>query len=151
MVQEQLTRELDVDIQASGTRAAVAADAIRQSDRIRPTFVDMRAMSLLRKELRYRLHGLVASPADADAETVLSARELRELEEVIAGYAVDGVYHDRYRRRFPNGRALLAYATMHQEMAAHYLRERDTDALRHHIALSNEVLGQRADEHTHTR
>ena len=149
--QEQLARELDIDVRPAGDRADVAADAVRQSEEIRPTFVDMRAMTVLRREMRYRLHGLIAAPVDDAPDVALSPADLRELEEVIAGYAVDGVYHDGYRRRFPNGRVLLAYATMHQEMASHYLRARNNDALQHHIALSNEVLGQEAGTHSHNR
>lgn len=151
--QEQLARELD-DLTFTGgiDPRPIAADLIRQSDETRPTFMDMRAVEMLKDRVGSRLRGLVAEPEGGRGRTALSAAELRELEKTVEGYATDGVYHDSYRRRFPNGRILRAYSKMHSEMSALYLINRNSERTRYHSRLAKEVIdtevpGGRKDSH----
>lgn len=149
--QEQLGRELDLTFADGIDPRPIAADLIRQSDETRPTFMDMRALEMLRDHVGSRLRGLVAEPEGGRGRTQLDADELAEIEETIEGYATDGVYHQPYRRRFPNGRILRAYSKMHSEMSALYLIDRNSERTRHHVELANEVIDEETPGgHTHS-
>ena len=148
--QEQLARELDLTFPEGSDPRPIAGDLIRQSDESRPTFMDMRAIEMLRDHVGSRVRGIVAEPEGLRGRAELTSEELREVEETIDSYDLEGVYHDKYRLRFPNSRVLATYSKMHSEMSALYLINRNSERTRHHAELADEVIDrQTPGGHTH--
>jgi hypothetical protein len=125
---ETITERLGIELESSYPNAFEAGLAVAdQLQGERPVYYDASALSSLvqaREDLGYRAIGLVAEALPAGEG---QSFDHEEVERLLEGYRLDGLFDDPARTRFPNGRMLAPYVATYADLGAAYAREERFD------------------------